>query len=531
MTTQTELSKVVADCAEATNDSRFFPASEGDIKPAINKEHDYFSVDNKIQTDVDTQENPHTCPEDANEDNKQAKLNSRSNIAVQSLPSSCPSIIQSSSSATIINQIQPSISVLSQNINDQYPALYEQEDFGFLAEYKIRWFGRMFRVQLKYISGQEFILKRIPYTTEKMKKIAIEEVEQLKLSQDYYTVQLIDVFTIGLDLCILQEYCTNGNLRKQIEKMKSWDAQQREVTSILYMLEILSGIQVLHSKNIIHRDLKPENFLMDEDENIKIDNFGLALKLASEYYDKTAGTKIYTSPEALINKMATFQSDIWAAGVIIIELITGTHPFEGRNEDETIENIKSGKMKPLPNSLFDELKDMLLSMVNIDAEKRPTVEQLLNARLLQYITRQEKRKRKANLEIRKTKQEIRELQKETRLLEQENRKMEQESRKVEEKARESTYSEVQLNSSSSSQNEYNHDPDNFDFKESKEVIRKNNEIIGICNERQRLLNEQRDNSEKQEFKEVQRAIDVLETDAHNHGIPIVDVVKPENLVD
>ncbi|KAA6352297.1 MAG: hypothetical protein EZS28_051814, partial [Streblomastix strix] len=94
-------------------------------------------------------------------------------------------------------------------------------------------------------------------------------------------------------------------------------------------------------------------------------NFGLTLRLAGEYCVKANETKVYYSPEALINKKMTFQSDIWAAGVIIIELITGVHPFQGRTNEETIQNIKNGKMKPLPNEISGELKDILLLMVNM----------------------------------------------------------------------------------------------------------------------------------------------------------------------
>ncbi|KAA6403129.1 MAG: putative Serine/threonine-protein kinase Nek4 [Streblomastix strix] len=479
MTTQTELSKVMACCAETTNDPRFFPVSDGDIEPAVLNALDNLTVDNNIQTDVEPYGIPHACPEDVNEDNKQAKFNSSPNIAVQSLPSSCSSIVQSSSSAHLINQIQPSISTLSQNIQNQYPAKYRQEDFEILAEYKIQWFGRLQIVKLKEKSGQKFILKKIPYFMERSKKIADEEVKQMKLSQGKYIAKLIDVFVNDIDLCILQEYCPNGNLWEQMEKMKSQNIQQREAIITNYMLQILSGIQVLHSQNIIHRDLKPQNILVDKDGIIKIDNYGLTLKLVSGYYDKLADAKIYSSPEALINKKATFQSDIWAAGVIIIELITGVHPFQGRNIDETIQNIKNGKMKPLPNEISGELKDILLSMVNMDADKRPTVQQLLDSKILQPNALPEKRA-------------------------------------VNTESRDLNY-EIQPNSSYSPQNNKNQNSNVF-FKEELRIYR----------ERQHLLDEWRDNLDCQEVFKIRCAILRLEIQAHNLGIPIVDFASLEN---
>ncbi|KAA6368303.1 MAG: hypothetical protein EZS28_036170, partial [Streblomastix strix] len=269
MTTQNELSEVVADCAE-TNNPPIFPAQEGDTELAINKEHDYLTVDNNIQMDVEPYGNHHACPEDVNEDQKQVKLNSSPNIAVQSLPSSCPSIVQTSSSVPLINNIQSTYSILPQNIQNLYPAQYRKEKFEILAEYQIQWVGRTFLAKMKDQSGREFVWERISYTTYKMKKIADEEVKQLILSQGRYIVKLIDVFLIDDCLCIFQEFYSNGNLRKQIEKMNTWNLLQRVIVFI-------------HSLNIIHQDLNPESIYIDKDGIIKIENFGLTLRLAGEY--------------------------------------------------------------------------------------------------------------------------------------------------------------------------------------------------------------------------------------------------------
>ncbi|KAA6363461.1 MAG: hypothetical protein EZS28_041012, partial [Streblomastix strix] len=206
MSTQTELSEVMADSAETTNNPPMFPASNRDIEPAILNALDNLTVDSNIQTDVEPQGKHHARPEDVNEDQKQAKLNSSPNIAVQSLPSSCPCIIQSSSPVPLINNIQPTQSTSSLNIQNLYPAQYRKEKSGFLSKYPFVSFNRTFLAKMKDKSGQEFVWKRISYTTYKMKKIADEEVKQLILSQGRYIVKLIDVFLIDDCLCIFQEF-------------------------------------------------------------------------------------------------------------------------------------------------------------------------------------------------------------------------------------------------------------------------------------------------------------------------------------
>ncbi|KAA6312346.1 MAG: hypothetical protein EZS28_055941, partial [Streblomastix strix] len=78
-------------------------------------------------------------------------------------------------------------------------------------------------------------------------------------------------------------------------------------------------------------------------------DYGLASNVEGKSYIEAAGTKNYSASEAHENQMMTAESDIWAAGVVVIEYITGIHPFEGATQNETIANIKSGKSKPLPS--------------------------------------------------------------------------------------------------------------------------------------------------------------------------------------
>ncbi|KAA6382564.1 MAG: hypothetical protein EZS28_021910 [Streblomastix strix] len=87
--------------------------------------------------------------------------------------------------------------------------------------------------------------------------------------------------------------------------------------------------------------------------------------MASKLYLKAVGTKIYSPPEAhLLDKM-TMESDVWAVGVIAIEMITGQHPFEGRTQEITISNIKNNKYCKIPDYVEGELKTMIMKMLNM----------------------------------------------------------------------------------------------------------------------------------------------------------------------
>ncbi|KAA6360370.1 MAG: hypothetical protein EZS28_044103, partial [Streblomastix strix] len=135
-------------------------------------------------------------------------------------------------------------------------------------------------------------------------------------------------------------------------------------------------------------------------------DFGLASTMISKSYLKSAGTAVYAPSEAHMQNKMTFASDIWVLAVIVIEMLTGVHPYAGRTVNDTIENIKKGKMVvPLPDYIQGELKEMLMNMLNVDADKRPTAKELLDTELMQFQDQIDKEKSRADqLEFEKRKQ-------------------------------------------------------------------------------------------------------------------------------
>ncbi|KAA6358194.1 MAG: putative CAMK family protein kinase, partial [Streblomastix strix] len=235
-------------------------------------------------------------------------------------------------------------------------------------------------------TGQLEVIKSLPYMRDDKIKIADEEVRMLNLAKSPYTVGLIDTFQHDFDLCLVLEYCPNGNLRDVMDnQLKQMSDKDRKMKGYSYGYQILMGMDVLHSKGIVHRDVKPENILIDKYGNIKIADFGLAQKQASQSYLHAAGTKNYAPSEAYTQNRMMAESDVWSIGVIIIEIITGIQPFEGRSQQETINNITSGKYKPLPNYVQGEQRMMLEAMINKDYTKRPTVKELLETETMQLV--------------------------------------------------------------------------------------------------------------------------------------------------
>ncbi|HAP3784225.1 TPA: Stk1 family PASTA domain-containing Ser/Thr kinase [Enterococcus faecalis] len=98
--------------------------------------------------------------------------------------------------------------------------------------------------------------------------------------------------------------------------------------------QILSAVAMAHEHRIIHRDLKPQNILIDEHGTVKITDFGIAIALSETSITQTntmLGSVHYLSPEQARGSMATNQSDIYAVGIILYEMLTGNVPFDGES--------------------------------------------------------------------------------------------------------------------------------------------------------------------------------------------------------
>lgn len=106
------------------------------------------------------------------------------------------------------------------------------------------------------------------------------------------------------------------------------------LTVVEIMQQILSAIALAHDHRIIHRDLKPQNILINEDGVVKIVDFGIAIALSETSITQTnsmLGSVHYLSPEQARGSMATNQSDLYAIGIILYEMLTGKVPFDGES--------------------------------------------------------------------------------------------------------------------------------------------------------------------------------------------------------
>ncbi|QSE76559.1 Stk1 family PASTA domain-containing Ser/Thr kinase [Lactococcus taiwanensis] len=127
---------------------------------------------------------------------------------------------------------------------------------------------------------------------------------------------------------IVMEYVDGMTLKQYIiQKAPLSNDEAIEITT-----EILSAMDMAHSHGIIHRDLKPQNVLVAQSGTVKVTDFGIAKALSETSLTQTNtmfGSVHYLSPEQARGSNATVQSDIYAIGIILFELLTGQIPFDG----------------------------------------------------------------------------------------------------------------------------------------------------------------------------------------------------------
>ena len=247
-------------------------------------------------------------------------------------------------------------------------------------------FGTITKI-LRKSDKKILVWKEIDYSqmSEKEKQQLVNEVNILRELKSQNIVRYYDriIDKKNSKIYIIMEYCEGGDLSQLIKRCKKKKESISEDIIWKIFTQVIIAIHYIHnfkSGKILHRDIKPSNIFLDKENNIKLGDFGLSRELSekSKFAYSHVGTPYYMSPEQIDELKYNEKSDIWSLGCFLYELVTFHPPFEAKNQIQLANKIKSGKVERINYCYSEELWRIILWMLNVNYNLRPSSEDLLN---------------------------------------------------------------------------------------------------------------------------------------------------------
>uniref|UniRef100_A0A673M5V0 Serine/threonine-protein kinase BRSK2-like n=1 Tax=Sinocyclocheilus rhinocerous TaxID=307959 RepID=A0A673M5V0_9TELE len=222
------------------------------------------------------------------------------------------------------------------------------------------------------ITGQKVALKIV--NREKLSESVLMKVEReiaiLKLIEHPHVLNLHDVYENNKYLYLVLEHVSGGELFDYLVKKGRLTPKEARK----FFRQIISALDFCHSHSICHRDLKPENLLLDERNNIRIADFGMAsLQVGDSLLETSCGSPHYACPEVIRGeKYDGRRADVWSCGVILFALLVGALPFDHDNLRQLLEKVKSGVFH-MPHFIPPDCQALLRGMIEVNPEQRLTL--------------------------------------------------------------------------------------------------------------------------------------------------------------
>ena len=222
---------------------------------------------------------------------------------------------------------------------------------------------------------------------ENMKPTFIKnEIDILKKLSHPNIVRIYEFYESTNCFYLINEFCDQGELYNYINNSL---LNEQQLSIIFY--QVFSGLCYLHENNILHRDIKPENILISKKEQdlntkeeyfwIKIIDFGTAkIFEKGEREKKIVGSAYYIAPEVL-DQNYNEKCDTWSVGVILYMFLVGRAPFDGYNNEEIINSIRTKNYDENNPKLLEhsaEVRDLINNLLDKNTEKRFSAKEALN---------------------------------------------------------------------------------------------------------------------------------------------------------
>ncbi|CAI0399495.1 unnamed protein product [Linum tenue] len=195
------------------------------------------------------------------------------------------------------------------------------------------------------------------------------EISVMRIARHPNVLQLYEVMATKSKIFFIVEYAKGGELFNKVAK-----GRLKEDAARKYFQQLINAVEFCHSRGVYHRDIKPENQLLDENENLKVSDFGLSALAESRRQDgllhTTCGTPAYVAPEVINRKgYDGAKADIWSCGVVLYVLLAGYLPFHDSNLMELYRKIGKAEFK-CPNWFAPEVRRLLSKILDPNPNTR-----------------------------------------------------------------------------------------------------------------------------------------------------------------
>ncbi|OQS04113.1 CAMK family protein kinase [Thraustotheca clavata] len=179
---------------------------------------------------------------------------------------------------------------------------------------------------------------------------------------------------------IVMDYCSGGDLHAKIQSQRE-NIQEKRV--LLIFVQICLGLHAMHAQGILHRDVKSHNVFISNTGQYVLGDLGIAKELRARDMASTyVGTPFFMAPEQCDGESYTFSADIWALGCLLYELCALKYPFTGATMPALLQNICNAFYDPLPRQYSFELQKLLLKVLSVNANQRPSLLEIISSSLL-----------------------------------------------------------------------------------------------------------------------------------------------------
>ncbi|XP_044737251.1 peripheral plasma membrane protein CASK isoform X2 [Chrysoperla carnea] len=204
-----------------------------------------------------------------------------------------------------------------------------------------------------------------------------------------HIVELLETYSSEGMLYMVFEFMDGADLCYEVVRRASAGFVYSEAVASHYMRQILEALRYCHENDIIHRDLRPSCVLLATKENsapVKLGGFGVAIQLQDSHANDSGrvGSPHFASPEVAECRPYGKPVDVWAAGVLLHVLLSGSLPFRGTG-DRLRRSVCNGRLNyntPSWEYISESAKDLVQRMLTVDQTQRITIQEVLNHKWL-----------------------------------------------------------------------------------------------------------------------------------------------------